>query len=154
MAIDRFDKARFEAALPIHNLTGVPLWHDITFENGEFVYGIDVPRAGHDEWITIYIRSSIGMDLLAKETGKDSIRMYTMRKGKPWGSKISCYTTRVKGWEERMTKQLRILYKRCMNLKVCKLCGGPKAVFKKAKDNSLFQACPDHFSVTYENYKE
>lgn len=148
MAIDRFTKLRFENALPKHKLTGVPLWHDVAFENGEFVYGMYVND------VTIYIRSSIGMDGLAKETGKDSIRMYTMYNGKPHGSKISCYTTRVKGWEERMTKQLRILYKRCMSLAKCKVCGGMKAIFKKTNKDELFQACPDHFSVSYQNYKD
>lgn len=160
MAIDKFSKDRFEAALPVHKETGKPLWHDVGFNGGEFVYGINIWKDGVKKvdgtipWITIFIRSSVGMDGYAKDTGKDSIRMYFMREGKPHGSKLSNYVTRVNGWEDRMTDQLRILYKRALNLNACKVCGKPKAIFKKQKDKKLFQACPEHFNVTYEDYEE
>lgn len=157
--IDKFSKDRFEAALPIHKMDNYPLWHDVGFENGEFVYGIDLHKDGIGApWVTIVIRSSVAMDGFARNTGEDSIRIFFLRNGKPHGSKLSCYVTRVKGWEERLTKQLRIMYKRGMNLKVCPLCEGPKAIFKrksyKGEDGKLFQACPIHFNVTYENYEE
>lgn len=153
--IDKFTKDRFEAALPIHKITGKPLWHDEGFENGEFVYGMNIRKSVIKTWVTIIIRSSVAMDGFARDTGKDSIRLFFLRNGKPHGSKLSCYVTRVKGWEERLTKQLRIMYKRGMSLKICSLCGGPKAIFKrKGKDGKLFQACPIHFNVTFEEYEE
>ena len=159
MAVDRFTKDRFEEALPKDKKTGQPLWHDVGFEGGEFVYGINYFKPGQIKgidhpWVTIHIRSSIDMTLKAKATGQDSIRMYFMRHGKPHGSKLSHYVTRVNGWEERMTDQLRILYKRAMQLSECPVCKGPKAVFKKKADGSLFQACPDHFSKSYEKFEE
>lgn len=154
MAIDRFTKDRFEEALPKHKLTGEPLWHDIGFYSNEFVYGMHVEKNGVKDWVTINIRSSVDMDGLARDAGEDSIRLFFLKNGEPHGSKLSCYITRVKGWEERLIKQLRMMYKRGMRMNVCPLCNGPKAIFKKAKGKQLFQACPVHFSVTYENYKE
>lgn len=153
--IDRFTKERFEGVLPLHKETGVRLWKFIGFLEGEFVYGIDVfVKRIEKPWATIHIRSSVGQNGFAKETGKDSIRLYIMRDGRPHGSKLSCYITRVTGWEERLLKQLRIMYKRVKNLRPCEICGNPKAIFKKVKDGKLFQACPIHFNSTYENYEE
>jgi hypothetical protein len=155
MAIDRFTKDRFEEALPKNKKTGEPLWHDVGFENGEFTYGINVYRKMvNAPWVDIIIRSSVAMDSLARNTGEDSIRIFFMRKGKPHGSKLSCYVTRVKGWEERLTKQLRIMYKRGMDMEPCSICGEPKAIFKKKNSKELFQACPVHFGKTYKTYKE
>ena len=153
--IDKFSKDRFEAALPIHKDTGDQLWHDIGYINAEFVYGINIYKKGYKSpWVTIVIRSSVGINGFARDTGKDSIRLFFMRGNVAHGSKLSHYITRVKGWEDRMTDQLRIFYRRGMNLSTCKLCLGPKAIFKRAKGGRLFQACPVHFNVTFEKYKE
>lgn len=153
MAIDRFTKDRFEAALPRHKGTNDQLWHDIGFEHDEFTYGMNVQRNG-TYWVTIMIRSSVGIDGIARATGEDSIRLFFLRNGVAHGSKLSCYITRVNGWEGRLTKQLRKMYKRALSMVPCALCGNPKAIFKRAKGKSLFLACPAHFNVTFENYEE
>jgi hypothetical protein len=103
-------------------------------------------------FINIEIRSSIDSTGYAKNTGKDSIRLYFMLDGKPHGSKVSCYITRVKGWQKRLNEQLRIMYKRGGSLKRCPVCQKRQAMFKSKKTKAMFQACPDHFKGTYESY--
>jgi hypothetical protein len=149
MAIDRFSKLRFEEALPTNKHTGEPIWKYIGFEKGEHVYAVPVKMG-----VEIHIRSSIGEDFYAASTGQDSIRFHLYKDGKPFGSKISCYVTRVRGWENRMLDQLRILWKRATSTELCEYCNGPKAVFKSRNTGKLFQACPDHFSSTMSGYEE
>jgi hypothetical protein len=148
--IERFSKRQFEDALPVNKKTGEKMWIETGFYEGEYTYNI--PIFIGQKRIAIMIRSSIDQTGYAKDTGEDSIRLYFTKSGHPHGSKLSCYITRVKGWQDRLIKQLRIMYKRGMALELCPFCGEPKAMYKSKKDKSLFQACPDHFGKTYRKY--
>jgi len=149
--IERFSKEQFEGALPVNKNTGEKMWIETGFYEGEYSYNI--PIFIGEKRIALMIRSSIDKTGYARSTGEDSIRLYFTKNGLPHGSKLSCYITRVKGWQERLIKQLRIMYKRGMSLRICPFCGEPKAMFKSKKYKSLFQACPEHFSKTYEKYE-
>jgi len=107
--IDQFTTARFEEALPKHKKTGEPLWSFVGTKFGERLYVVNV-----NENTRIMIRSTILSDGLAAESGTDSIRLWLeIRKGNTWKprAKMDRWTTRVTGWEERMTKKLRELYR-------------------------------------------
>ena len=148
MTTENFTKAQFENALPENRHTGELLWDVYGLQEGEFTYGIHLANN-----VVIMIRSSVKADGFAASTGKDSIRLWFTKGGKPHGSKLGCYITRVKGWQDRLLIQLRLMYKRGMSLNYCEVCGEPKAMFKATKDGHLFQACPDHFNATYEKYE-
>lgn len=107
--IDQFTTARFEEALPKHNKTGEPLWSFVGLKQGERVYMVNV-----NEQTRIMIRSTIGSDGLAADSGEDSIRLWLELKiGDVWKprKKMDAWTTRVAGWEKRMTSKLRELYR-------------------------------------------
>src|SRR5574340_137725 len=58
----------------------------------------------------ILIRSSIGFDELARDTGSDSIRLILVDSDNtPAGSKIGEYTTRVSGWQKRMSEKIAFI---------------------------------------------
>lgn len=129
--IDRFSKQRFEAALPVHKETGQPLWYGKGLQNGEEEYAIPV-----NEYAKIVVRSSIDKTGMAAETGEDSIRLWVEivaqhADGSAAGwrrlPKIDAWTTRVNGWEKRMTEKVRELWSRVQNVKravpVCEKCG-------------------------------
>ena len=71
MSIDRFTQEQFEAALPLHNLTGAPLWESLGAIHGEETYAIPVEGTNK----RIVIRSSI-RNGVAADTGRDSIRLW------------------------------------------------------------------------------
>ena len=147
--IDTFTKAEFENALPIHRTTGKKLWVSKGIRNGEEVYTLPI-----DDKTAIEIRSSVKSDGVCASTGKDSIRMWlTDTSGAPLGSKVNRYTTRVPGWEGRMTETLRTLYKWRKKAGNCPMCGEPKKVFlvKKEGPNKgrVFSQCPDHKNFTW-----
>jgi hypothetical protein len=150
--IEKFSKEEFEKALPVNKLTGEPLWKHIGLYEGEQTYALPVMR-NNFFYVTIIIRSSIDETGFARDTGKDSIRLYFMLDGKPHGSKVSCYITRVKGWQDRLDKQLRIMYKRGGSLNLCPFCGKRKALYRSKKDKKLFQACSCRFIETFEKYE-
>lgn len=149
--IEKFSKEEFEKALPVNKTSGEKLWRCLGLVEGEYTYILPVMIKGV-YFVNIEIRSSIDSTGYAKNTGEDSIRLYFMLDGKPHGSKVSCYITRVKGWQKRLDKQLRIMYKRGGSLNRCPVCQKRQAMFKSKKNKSLFQACPDHFKGTYEKY--
>ena len=150
MTIDRFSKIQFEEALPVHKESGKTLWVCKGLVGGEYEYFIPV-RLG----VGITIRSSIREDFHAAATGADSIRIWASTEdGKPHGSKLSTYVTRVPGWDKRMVKQLRIMWKRISSTSICVFCGKPKAIYKSKKKDSLFQACPEHFGKMIEGWEE
>jgi hypothetical protein len=150
--IEKFSKEEFEKALPVHKETGEPLWRGIGLFEGEQTYAIPI-MVNNEYFVTIMIRSSIDSTGFARDTGKDSIRLYFMLDGKPHGSKVSCYITRVKGWQDRLKKQLRIMYQRGGSLSLCPFCKKRKAMYQAKKDKKLFQACPEHFGKTFELYE-
>jgi hypothetical protein len=118
--IDVFTRQDFEAALPVHNLTGAALWKSLGLLQGEYCYAVTV-RPG----VLIFIRSSVDRSGCAAESGEDSIRCWLAsdETGTPLGSKMFRWTTRIPGWEERLKKQLRAFWTIGMKLKPCPTCG-------------------------------
>ena len=95
-----FSKAEFEAALPRHNQTAIPLWHEISPKDGEFVYVVQI-----DSEVGIEVRSSVKTTTgKSAGTGKDSIRAWLidLKTGRSLGKKVSKWTTRLPGWEKRL----------------------------------------------------
>lgn len=124
--IDRFTQVQFEAALPKHKVTRQPLWSSRGLVDGEYVYDVKV-----SEFARIVVRSSIGIDGVAADTGEDSIRLWVevARADGTWQplKKIDAYTTRVVGWADRMTEKMRELWAVAIRVKlavpVCQRCG-------------------------------
>ncbi len=114
MTIDRFSKSQFEAALPRHKETDEPLWECVGLVENEYEY--TVPVNGTNK--RIIIRSSIDRSGFAAECGKDSIRLWVEYKYKggwhPLG-KLDAWTTRVSGWERRVTEKLRELWQMALD---------------------------------------
>lgn len=140
--IDIFTTKEFENALPKHKTTNEPLWFSMGVVTGEYQYRLPVRKD-----VEIIIRSSIKEHTgQSASKGKDSIRMWLVdsETGKPFGSKISSYVTRVKGWEYRMVVALRTLYKRGSSY-TCPNCDKPVPVFKVKKNGKnkgkLFASC-------------
>lgn len=128
--IDSFSATEFEAALPVHKVSGKRLFESLGIVDGEYTYFVPV-----SENAGIVVRSSVKSDGYSAETGKDSIRLWLVdpKEHTPIGSKLSKYVTRVPGWEERLTAQLRILYRYALQVKQCK-CGDTIVPFKVTKD--------------------
>ncbi len=102
--IDVFSKAKFESSLPN---TDKFQWKYEGFIQNEHCYSINADPNGKSK---VFIRSSIGVNGYAAETGEDSIRVFLVDKnGKSLGSKISKWTTRVNGWEDRLKKVIKEL---------------------------------------------
>lgn len=144
MTVDIFTKEVFESTLPVHKLTGKPLWSYAGVIDGEHTYNMPVR-----EGVSIMIRSSVRINGQSAGSGEDSIRIWLVGKeGKTLGSKINAYITRVNGWNNRLTAQLRELYRRGMSLKPCPDCGELMPVYKCKKDGRnkgrLFTTCWKH----------
>jgi hypothetical protein len=129
--IDVFTRQRFEAALPVHNLTGAALWRGLGLYWGEYCYAIDV-RPG----VLIFIQSSMDSSGYAALSGKDSIRvrLASDETGSPLGSKMSRWITRIPGWEDRLKTQLRAFWTIGMKLKPCPTCGATLKAFLVQKE--------------------
>lgn len=127
MPIERYSKAQFEAALPIHKVTRQPLWAGRGLVDGEQVYDVTVSR-----FARIVVRSSIDGSGFAADTGEDSIRLWVevQREDSSWQAlkKLDAYTTRVPGWAERMTEKMRALWAVAAKIRqpvpTCVRCGG------------------------------
>jgi hypothetical protein len=143
MAIERFSKERFESALPTNKVTGEPLWVYDGLQAGEHCYKI--PVAGK---VVIYVRSTVREDGFAADTACDSIRCWLVDMNfNPLGNKTQKYITRVKGWNDRMIKALRTLWKLGKSISApCSRCGGQRSVYKVMKDGPnqgrFFTTCP------------
>ena len=143
MAIDRFDRVRFEAALPYKAgetvqaldskpyTTRIALWTPLGLQDGEYTYLL--PVAGTP--FAIKIRSSVDSTGIAGSAGEDSIRCWIVLQetGEPWGSKLARYVTRQPGWEERLTYTLRELWKWSLAIEKCPVCGEWMKVFRVKK---------------------
>lgn len=111
--IDQFTKDRFEEALP-----DVPR-DEPTFVKGEWVYTIPVFRLKNGECIPtnkrLVVRSSLDRSGVAAVSGADSIRHWVEYEYKgrwyPLAKAGKAYTTRVAGWEQRLTDALRELWR-------------------------------------------
>ncbi len=116
MAIDRFNLERFAAALPKRKPVGdapaESLARPVGLVQGEHCFIIQPFPAIP---VGLFIRSSVKADGWAAETAKDSIRVLWCAlspDGTTYsiiGNKAKAYTTRVAGWEDRLTELLRKL---------------------------------------------
>jgi hypothetical protein len=144
MTVDTFSRDQFEAALPRHKDTGDKLWEYVGLKDGEHCYWMQV-----DPVVAIFIRSSIRSNGVSAKAGEDSIRAWlvVMEGLKPLGSKVSQYTTRVPGWQARLTEVLRTLYSWRKKAGNCPACGRPKGIFKSKQPQSkgrVFAKCSEH----------
>jgi DNA helicase-2/ATP-dependent DNA helicase PcrA len=110
MAIDRFSKEEFEAALPKDG-SGKPMWSCLGLVDNEYNYEIEVRGTNK----RIVIRSSIDSTGVAADTGEDSIRhwveYYYKNEWRPLKKHHSRWTARTKNWRTNLTGKLRDLYK-------------------------------------------
>ncbi|MCK9602052.1 MAG: UvrD-helicase domain-containing protein, partial [Sphaerochaeta sp.] len=111
MAVDIFTKEQFEAALPVHKQTGVPLWRHEGVVQGEHVYVLPVTNTNK----RIVVRSSVPANGTSRPAGEDSIRhrveYYWKGTWRQGGKGSKEYTTRVPGWPERLKDALTELWK-------------------------------------------
>lgn len=140
---ERFNLNQFQDALPVNKNTGQKLWKSLGLDKGEYSFEIPVNSV-----CSILIRSSIDHSGFCADSGKDSIRTWLVNPANqsPVGSKLSLYTTRVSGWEERMTNQLRKLFRLAKQVKTCQ-CGEVVKIFKIKKEGpnkgKFFTCCAD-----------
>lgn len=99
MSTEKFTKKQFEDALPTKD--GRKAWEGLGIREGEWVYAIPI-----GEWARLVIRSSVGGNGIARDSGEDSIRLWAEVKTEvgTWKqiAKIDGYTTRVSGWPLRL----------------------------------------------------
>jgi DNA helicase-2/ATP-dependent DNA helicase PcrA len=132
MPIDRFALEDFERFLE-----GQKPYEPLGLMNGEYCYKLIL-----DGQSAIMLRSSIGANGLAKESGKDSIRLWLVgNDDKPLGSKIDNWTTRVSGWQNRLFDKIFELVKRRINAGDCQKCGKPFGIYKRKSNKKLFVKC-------------
>lgn len=153
--IDVFTRERFEAALPVHNVTGAALWKGLGQIQGEYCYAVPVQPG-----VLIFIRSSVDFSGVAAQSGEDSIRCWLAsdETGSPLGSKMSRWVTRVPGWEERLKAQLRAFWTIGRKLKPCPVCNTPPMALcvKKPGPNKgrWFSKCCENFQWLTEPKQE
>jgi hypothetical protein len=116
--IDQFTKEEFETYLQTNHSP----FNSLGLVNGEEAYRIPL-----DNQTSVTIRSSIKADGLSADVGKDSIRCWLMNGDKPLGSKVSKWTTRQPGWQERLSKNIDQLVLWRALAGDCKECGQPDA---------------------------
>ena len=152
--IDRFSKAEFEAALP-SNARG-SLWTRAGLVQGEETYHIPVTDTNK----RIVIRSSIDATGYAAETGADSIRLwveYEFAGGWRPLAKVDAWTTRIPGWQTRLTEKARELWKIALDdsrrgpakddapantdTPSCPNCSAPMVKRTRRSDGSKFWGC-------------
>jgi DNA helicase-2/ATP-dependent DNA helicase PcrA len=132
MTIDRFTKEKFEKFME-----GQKPYEALGLIDGEYCYRIIL-----DGQSAIMLRSSIGANGLAKESGKDSIRLWLVgNDDKPIGSKLDSWTTRVSGWQNRLFDKIFELVKRRNNAGDCRKCGKPFGIYKNRNNKKLFVKC-------------
>ncbi len=130
--IDQFTREQFEAYLENHKP-----YEALGLVNGEYTYRLTL-----DGQCAIMLRSSIKADNQAAESGKDSIRLWLVgNDDKPIGSKIDSWTTRVSGWESRLTGKIKELVQRRINAGDCQECKNPMGIYKRKSDKQLFVKC-------------
>lgn len=141
--IVRFDKATFEAALPLAEGINQPLWRCLGMNKGEYCYLMQVKPG-----VCIYIRSTVQMDGLAADVAKDSIRCWLAKdeSGESLGSKEARWIARTKGWDQRLIETLRMLWRIGRKLGKCAKCGAQMLAIKVKKpgpnQGRWFSKCP------------
>lgn len=134
MTVDTFTKSDFEDALPKHRETDEPLWVCLGLKQFEYTYRV----VGPDHTVSIEVRSSIGQDGKSAPSGKDSIRTWLVdaKTGGPLGSKVTRWTTRLPGWQERLRDVLRTLWLWRLRAGDCPQCNKPKGMWKVKKEGA------------------
>lgn len=131
MAIDRFNQARFEAALPRTAQDGTQLARWRRFEGGQFIY-----RYGVSANVFINIYSSIDESGFARECAEDSIKFLLVdATGALLSNKLQKYVTRVHGWENRVVEMFWRVYAMArMIAAFCERCNEQRKIFMTKKD--------------------
>jgi superfamily I DNA/RNA helicase len=141
MTTERFSLKDFEQALEPHP------WTYEGLVSGEHVYRIVLDNS---DLAQIQVRSSIDSSGVAASTGEDSIRAWLVetKTGKPIGSKVSKWVTRVPGWQDRLNETIEILKEWWSLSGACPDCGKPKGIFKVKKEGKnkgrVFSKCQFH----------
>lgn len=145
MPVEIFTLPEFESALPCHKDTGAKLWTPAGIIQGEHCYLL---RPLPSSPFAILVRSSIGTSGTSAECGEDSIRAMIVAVDtlKPHGGKVARWTTRLPGWQERLTdKVLRPLSRMLAAIIRCPGCGAYVVPFKVKKEGPnkgrLFVSC-------------
>lgn len=141
MAVDKFSKAQFEAALP-------EPWTTIGVVKGEWTY-----LCGIDDKTAVLIRSSVSQYGWSAASSDDSIRLVLCQYVKddfgqpehewvPISTKIDTWTTRVAGWQKRMNAKINILKE--WRVRAGDHCGMPKHIYRAhtpENDGRIFAKC-------------
>src|SRR3990167_166930 len=128
MAIDHFDRAKFEKTIPDNTVY-------LGLVNDEHVYEFPI-----DKKVSVQIRSSIHANGHSAGTGEESIRgwMVESRSQKPIAAKVAAYTTRVAGWQNRFFYNngsiLKTLVLWRWRAGDCELCHHPRSIFEAGKE--------------------
>ena len=139
MATEAFSKADFEAALP-KPTKGNQFIH-LGMNQGEHIYAMILPNPQ----LRILVRSSVGANEIADATGEDSIRIYLQylsnKNGVEAWSNVKGkvpYTTRIKGWQTRLTSKIRQVCQRAAKVKGSILRPEEGLKFSENKDPKYF----------------
>ena len=147
MPVEIFTKEQFEKnALPKNKMTGKEMWQSLGIVDGEYAYLVPLP----DKLNAIEVRSSVHTNGISAESGKDSIRCWIVdvQTGKPWGSKIGRWTTRLPGWDSRTLEVIRELWSMASKIVECPSCHSARLkvfIVKKEGPNKgrVFLKCPN-----------
>ena len=131
MPIEKFTVADFDNALP-KGKNGERLFTHIGISYDEhcWVHKRQIVP------IRLCVRSSIGYSGVSAGLGQNSIRLWIEQEVAPdtWkgvGKSCDAYTTREKGWEDRLKEKIKILSARIYSIKF-KIPEGGRVAFKKA----------------------
>lgn len=136
MSIEVFTKEDFEAYLGRSHSP----YESLGLVDGEYAYKLPL-----DGQSAIMLRSSIKSDGQSASTGKDSIRAWLVgNDDKPLGSKVSKWTTRLPGWENRLTEVVKTICEWRAMIGDCPDCHKPKSIFKSktaSNKDRIFAKC-------------
>lgn len=139
MTIETFTKQDFETYLSqSHNP-----FEALGLVDGEHTYKLPL-----DGQSAIMVRSSVKADGQSASIGKDSIRAWLVgNDDKPLGSKVSKWTTRQPGWQDRLTETIKTICQWRVTAGDCPECNRPKGIFKSRTEknkNRIFAKCKEH----------
>jgi DNA helicase-2/ATP-dependent DNA helicase PcrA len=149
MTVETITKEQFEKFLDTTNCKSGIDWQPLGLIDGEETYIIPL-----DGQSSIMIRSSIKLDGQSAESGKDSIRLWLVGSdNKSLGSKVSKWTTRLPGWQERTIEVCKTLTEWRGLAGDCPDCNKPKGIFKVKRrtvnQGRIFAKCDEHNHWTW-----
>jgi hypothetical protein len=108
--VEIFHTQKFDAALP-KDKDGKALFTVLGIQKAEMVWAWEMPNND----LRILVRSSISPSGFSASTGEDSIRLVIQYKSasgewRACGKGPDAYTTRTKGWEQRLNKKILELF--------------------------------------------